>query len=329
MGSGFWRIFLVFVCLWTGYSSADPSPERFKTAYSSYLAGEAVQIPPQNLTAYDYLFFAGFLGEKLKPFSWFELGYFDGFRKDLLSQGVPPDQVPRTYYPSSAIGIWKNAEDFIATSVMERFQRTGRKQVLFGHSKGAAELFAFAITHPKFIEENVEAIFLFSGALQGSALANLATFKPTAPVGLPLSVASSAAALAVAPFINFFCRAGAESLCVPHARQQLASRMEKDPENVRAVLKKSLFVQTSVKGWDRAPAVWLPDAFLSNEAGEPSDGIVVLSAQLPPADLADPQHVQQVHLEGVNHLFPCPKFLSMYYFSRIPQAISLASLAAF
>jgi pimeloyl-ACP methyl ester carboxylesterase len=329
MGFVMGRFLLVLFSFWAGSTFGALSPDKFKAAYESYLAGEAVEISPQNLESYDYLFFAGFGGENLKPLSWFGRGYFDGFRKDLVKQGVAAAQVPATYYPPSHRGIWENAGDFIATSVMERFQQTGRKQVLFGHSKGAAELFAFAVTHPQFIEEHVEAVFLFSGAIQGSALANLATFRPTAPVGLPLFAASSAAALVVAPYINFFCRAGALSLCMPTAQQQLALRMRSDPDGLKAVLKKSLFVQTSVKGLDRAPAIWLPDAFLSSEAGEPSDGIVVLSAQLPPDELAEPQDVQKVHLEGVNHFFPCPRLLSMYYFSRIPKAISLAALAAF
>ena len=317
-GLGFVLSFL-FLCL---EALGKPSADRFRSVYDAFISGEETKVDSAYLSRFDYLFFGGFGGIKFKPFSLIGDGYFDLFRQEVRRHGVPKQQVPSTYFPPSSKSIAENGEGFFSDVLYERVILNGRKVVLFGHSKGAAELFTFAVTNPEFVRDHVEALIFISGAFQGSALANLVQGKANRrPVPLALHVPSRAVALAMWPYLNFFWRNGLNSLTTEAAGRHL-EKILKDEYAVKEVLAKSLFVQTETKGLDRSPIIWMPDLYLRTEGADSSDGLVTLSHQLPT------ESAESVILSGVSHFVPCPKIISWHYFSRIPRGMALASLAS-
>lgn len=304
-------------------SFAKPSAARFREFYDDYLTLETHSLDHRYLSQFDYLFFAGFAGVKFKPLSLVGDGYFDTFRQEVRRHGVAKGQIPGTFFPPSAKSIAENGKDFFHEVLEARVAQHGRKLVLFGHSKGAVELFTWAVTHPEFVRDHVEAMIFVSGAFQGSALANLVKGKPNQPVPLHVHIPSTLVARTLAPYMNFFWKNGLESLTKDAASEHLSTLLASDEAAVTEVLEKSLFLQTATQGIDRSPFLWLPDLYLRTEGQEPSDGLVTVSAQLPKEAVPE-----SVILEGVSHYVPCPRLVSWHFFSRIPRALAFGSLAS-
>ncbi len=318
-GLGIAFLFL-FLCL---QSFGKPSAAKFREVYDAYLEGEETQEADHSyVQQFDYLFFAGFGGVKFKPLSLLGDGYFDLLRKEVRRHGVPSRQVPWTYYPPSSKSIAQNGRDYFAQVIEKRVSTHGKKLVLFGHSKGAVELFSWAVTHPEFVRDHVEAMIFISGAFQGSALANLVKGRPNNPVPLHVRVPATLAAAAVWPYINFFWSNGLESLTTEAASEHLSTLLHSDADAVNETLNRSLFIQTETKGLDRSPIIWLPDYYLRSESKEASDGLVTVSAQLPTAV------PEAVLLSGVSHFSVCPQLISWHFFSRIPRALAFSALAS-
>lgn len=304
-----------------------PSGERFQQSYQAARAGYRPQIDPASLQPFDYLFFAGLGGEKYRPFEWIGDGYFQTFHRVVAAQGIPKPQIIPTFYPPSAQTISHNAEHFLSEKLEAQWAKSGRKQVIFGHSKGGAELFLFALSHPEWLRDRIEAVILISGAIQGSALANLITGRPVGKVPRHIGWPSQLVAALLAPVMNYLYHDGLRSITTYEAEAAAHELARRYPEGMRLLLEKALFIQTSTAGIDRSPLVWLPGAFLQAEGQEPADGLVTLSRQLPPEELLETAP-ETVVLDGVNHFMPCPSLFSFYLSGRIPRAVAWGALAA-
>lgn len=116
---------------------------------------------------YRYVFVAGFLNEA------FRQGYFNENREALLEAGVAANAI-HVLFPRSADAVAETA-----TRLRQELPALAagghQKLVLIGHSKGAAELLAFALANPAFVRARVAAIFLAQGAIGGSGVADYVT----------------------------------------------------------------------------------------------------------------------------------------------------------
>lgn len=319
------RAFLCFLltlaCVsvsWGGVRS-----ERFQSAFAAALRGE-VSLNAETLSQYQYAFFAGLGGEKFIPLGWVGLGYFDSFRTVLREAGVANHLIGSTAYPPSWCSVERNCDGFFLKQLSGRQTASPEKLVVFAHSKGAAELFAFALKHSDWVAAHVHQMVFISGAMQGSPLANLVTGAPTRPVPWHVRLPASVVAAAAYLYMNTVYHYGTQSIR-PEKIQALFERLVTEhPQALSIVLGKSLFLQTSISGLDPSPLMWLPDMFLRAEAQEPSDGLVPLSYQLP---AVTSEALDSAHAQGVNHIVPCSTLLSGHWFSRVPYALATAALS--
>jgi len=116
---------------------------------------------------YRYVFVAGFLNEA------FRAGYFNENRDALLEAGVGTDAI-HVVFPRSADAVAETAER-LRQEIPALAAAGAQKLILVGHSKGAAEVLAFALGNPAFVRARVEAIFLVQGAIGGSGVADYIT----------------------------------------------------------------------------------------------------------------------------------------------------------
>ena len=155
----------------TGTAARLERPDRqtFAAFFERQIA--APQPLPQSVLEaarrYRYVFVAGFLNEA------FRRGYFNENRDALIEAGVRPDAI-HVVFPRSADAIAETAER-LHREIPTLAAAGDQKLVLIGHSKGAAELLAFALANPAFVRTRVEAIFLAQGAIGGSGVADYIT----------------------------------------------------------------------------------------------------------------------------------------------------------
>ncbi len=123
---------------------------------------------PNNSRIYDenihFVFITGFL-------SILETSYFQDQMDAIERMGVPSGRL-HLIKPSSS-----NAIDQGAKAIFERLRKMDGKFVLIAHSKGSAEVLELALSHPDFIEEKVDDMFLLQSAVKGSKLATVAEAK--------------------------------------------------------------------------------------------------------------------------------------------------------
>lgn len=129
-------------------------------------------LPAEVLEAarrYRYVFVAGFLNEGFKP------GYFNENREALAEAGVVAGAI-HVVFPHSADAVEETAAR-LGHEIPDLAAQGPEKLVLVGHSKGGAELLAFALGNPTFVRERVAAIFLVQAAIGGSGVADYVTDK--------------------------------------------------------------------------------------------------------------------------------------------------------
>ncbi len=147
----------------SGPTSFDPA--SFTSSINHYYDHPG-SLPPavkKKLSAFDYVFVAGFLSEVIP-------GYFKDNVQFLVDQGVPVSRIKKVFPPSKN-DVLTNA-DVILRSVTEHRDRSARKVVILAHSKGALEALTFALRDPKVFLDHVEALFLLQGPLGGSPVAD-------------------------------------------------------------------------------------------------------------------------------------------------------------
>jgi hypothetical protein len=152
-------------------------PERSdgveRPSFAAFFEGQVAvphPLPPNALAAarrYRYVFVAGFLNEAFRP------GYFNENRDALLDAGVGAGAI-HVVFPRSADAVAETAGR-LRQEIPALAAAGHQKLILIGHSKGAAELLAFALGDPAFVRARVEAIFLVQGAIGGSGVADYIT----------------------------------------------------------------------------------------------------------------------------------------------------------
>ncbi|WP_435018380.1 hypothetical protein TA3x_000352 [Tundrisphaera sp. TA3] len=132
-----------------------------------YRAAEAktLVIPPEverRARAFRYVFVAGFRNEKIR-------GYFAQNTAELVRHGIPRKRI-HVINPSSSRDDEANAAE-VAGQVAEIAGEGPERLVIIAHSRGACDALRFALGHPEFVAERVEALFLVQGPFGGSEAA--------------------------------------------------------------------------------------------------------------------------------------------------------------
>lgn len=156
------NIIFVFVSL---YSCLSFSSNKFTENYFSFLQNrpDAPIIQLDQVKKFEYVFVAGFLNEGV-------IGYFKDNKKALLRAGIPKKQI-HIINPSSSRSFSKNIPSILKK--LKRIKNSKNNElVVIAHSKGAAEVLALAVSHSKFIEDNIHKIYLVQGAFKGSGVAD-------------------------------------------------------------------------------------------------------------------------------------------------------------
>jgi len=149
--------------------SRRPERPTFAAFFERQVAA-ADPLPQDVLAAarrYRYVFVAGFLNEA------FRSGYFNENRDALLAAGVGADAI-HVVFPRSADAVAETA-GHLRQQIPALAGAGPQKLILIGHSKGAAELLAFALGNAAFVRARIEAIFLVQGAIGGSGVADYIT----------------------------------------------------------------------------------------------------------------------------------------------------------
>lgn len=110
-----------------------------------------------------YVFVEGFWNERMP-------GYFAQNVRALRARGVPRSAI-HVIEPSSHKTLEDNGD-----SVRDEFDQIARqgpeKLVVIAHSRGACDTLAFALRHPEFVRDHVEAMFLVQGPFGGTGVAD-------------------------------------------------------------------------------------------------------------------------------------------------------------
>ena len=154
-------------------TAAVPAGRRDRPTFAAFFERQVATPQPlpdcvlEAARRYRYVFVAGFLNEA------FRQGYFNENRDALREAGVRADEI-HVVFPRSADAIAETAAR-LGQELPALAGQGRQKLVLIGHSKGAAELLAFALANPAFVRARVEAIFLAQGAIGGSGVADYIT----------------------------------------------------------------------------------------------------------------------------------------------------------
>ena len=148
-----------------GLAAPEPGlPGQFSAWYASAVAGR-LDLPPSVVSTsrtFRYVFVGGFRNERMP-------GYFARNVGELKDIGVPADQI-HVVLPSSDRTSLENAEE-----VRDRFFEVAAKGperiVVIAHSRGACDVLAFALDHPRFVRDRVRALYLIQGPFGGTGLA--------------------------------------------------------------------------------------------------------------------------------------------------------------
>jgi pimeloyl-ACP methyl ester carboxylesterase len=143
----------------------DCTPDEFQGWFRTAAQRQLV-IPrsvAQRARHYRYVFVGGFASERMP-------GYLRQSAQELRRHGVPPAAI-HFIYPSSHRSLDDNSDD-VRNQFGEVAALGTERLVVIAHSRGANDTLAFALKHPSFSRDRVQALFLVQGAFGGSGVAD-------------------------------------------------------------------------------------------------------------------------------------------------------------
>ncbi|WZP00163.1 alpha/beta hydrolase [Isosphaeraceae bacterium EP7] len=158
---------LLGICLVVGGSTDEPivTAADFGGWFEAASRGK-LRVPESAIrkaVSLRYVFVGG-LGSERMP------AYFAQNAAELRALGVPKPAI-HFIHPSSRRTVEENLDE-----VRDEFRRVAglgdERLVVIAHSRGACDALAFALHHPEFVDEHVEAMFLIQGPFGGTALAD-------------------------------------------------------------------------------------------------------------------------------------------------------------
>jgi hypothetical protein len=158
---------LLGITCWLGLTAGEPavSPTEFQSWFRAASHGR-LHLPREarrGAQAFRYVFIGGLANEYLP-------GYFAQSAKELQVLGVPRGSI-HFIHPSSRQSITENLDT--VRKEMRRIAATGPERlVVIAHSRGACDALAFALNHPEFVRQHVQALFLIQGPFGGTGLAD-------------------------------------------------------------------------------------------------------------------------------------------------------------
>src|SRR4051812_37615718 len=158
---------LLGITCWLGLSAGEPSvsPTEFQSWFRAASHGR-LHLPREaqrGAQTFRYVFIGGLANEYLP-------GYFAQSAKELRALGVPRGAI-HFIHPSSQQSITENLDT--VRKEMRRIVASGPERlVVIAHSRGACDALAFALDHPGFVRQRVQAMFLIQGPFGGSGLAD-------------------------------------------------------------------------------------------------------------------------------------------------------------
>lgn len=150
------------------------TPDAFRAWFDASREGnlEFPAAAEKAVQGYQYVFIGGFASERMSS-------YFLQNAQDLQTHGVPQRSI-HFIFPSSEGTIDENSG-----LVNDTFRKIARespgKLVVIAHSRGACDALTFALRHPEFVADRIEAMFLVQGPFGGSGLADVVAGDGPAP----------------------------------------------------------------------------------------------------------------------------------------------------
>ena len=269
----FWVLLLFFLPL----PAFAVTPAQFSQWLAEYSGNKENLLPAvqKKAATFQYALVSGFLNE-------FAPGYFGDNRETLIANGVPADSI-HIYSPYSSRSVEENAETYLP----EQFAPLAKKGklVLIGHSKGAAEILSFALQNPKFVEKNVESIFLIQGAFGGSGLADYIKGEGH-PVDdqMPWCKRFSFELKYLFALVGdaVLLGDGIESLTHKNAAEYWTKLKKTSTDAVATIGSKVYYIQSVLKNPDDASAFIRNPAWYMHTYYGPNDGLVELKDQYVP-----------------------------------------------
>ncbi len=269
-----WALLLLFILPLPAFSV---EPAQFAEWFQLYNEGkELPRTVGTKAASFQYAFVCGFLNE-------FAPGYFGDNRDTLIASGVPEDAI-KIYSPYSSDSIEETVESFLP----KRFNKLAQKGklVLVGHSKGAAEILAFALRNPEFVKENVEAMFLIQGAFGGSGVADYLVGE-----GHPIDDQwswyhqfSFEVKSLFGSFLGAFILSDGITSLTHRAAGKYWAQLKKEtsPETLAVVSPKIFYIQSVLNDPEKASSFIRASAEYLHTYYGPSDGLVELKDQMVP-----------------------------------------------
>lgn len=274
------RRFAAFAGLLTGLllglSPQARAGNAFEEAFRRASAGDLDLTRAQVRAAqgHRYVFIAGFRGDQLP-------GSFATAEKELRHLGVPRSSLhlirPETAGTrEDAVALLRTRLDAIAKD------GGGDRLILIAHSRGATATLDFALRHPDFVRDRVDALYLIQGPFGGSGLADQAAgLGPAIDRQMPTRY-RVAARIAAAVFRASAGRKGDQAV------REMTTRASRDywrtlirdrPDAVAVVGPRTFFIRSSIPPdrlrFFRRALAW----YLRTYQGASGDGMVAVADQ--------------------------------------------------
>jgi len=290
-------VFLGLVVLILGIQSSaisqDSGPSFQELLTTKYSEVSAAQCP--RAEQFQYVFVAGIFNE-LMPY------YFTDQLQWLKKCGVPETSrvVARPY---SGAGL-RAASSNLKNTFEEMISRAPEKPlIIVGHSKGAPEALLAALQLSEENQARIGGVILMQGSFGGSPIADLALEYPRT-----LRDSDNPLIHRVARRLAIWLRrveaiygksvdAGVVSIKTSEAKKFWRQFLEQHAES-KIISQHKVFVLQTFKQEKRLnPFFFLSGQYLSRVTGEPTDGAIPFSSQLPPIKNVKPAVLHLDHLD--------------------------------